>query len=269
MSNDQCPMTNAARTGAWPAGHWSLAIGHWSCLLAAAAAGMLAGCGPRAIDTHLSSPYPKTRVVAIAPFLNQSGSSDVDPLAVSDLFFSELQMVRGFQVLPVNRSLQAMAALNLSAMTGPGDVLQLAEFLGADLIFVGAVTAYNPYDPPELGLAVQLYARPGQGLDDDPSARLDVLALERSGRPFPVDPSASDPQRPRAQVNEVYNAGHRITQKQVREFADIREGGSSPLGWRLYTKSIQHFVRFCCHRAIRQVLDAEQGRVWMAKRNGP
>ncbi len=229
-----------------------------ACLAAVMLSG---GCHSRSIETHLQSPYPTTRVVAIAPFMNQGASSDVDPLAASDLFFSELQMVRGFQVLPVNRSLQAMVALNMQTLGGPEDVLKLAEFLGADVIFVGAVTSYDPYDPPEVGLAVQLYALPGRGLETV-GGGLDPVALERSGRPFPIDASMRDPNRPLAQVTEIYNGGHQIVQKRIREFAEIREGEDAPLGWRVYTRSIRHYLRFCCHEAIREVLAQEQGRIW-------
>lgn len=200
----------------------------------------------------------------MAPFINQSGSPHVDPLAVSDLFFGELQTVRGFRVLPVNRSLAAMAALNMPTLTGPRDALKLAEFLGADMVFVGAVTAYEPYDPPVVGLIVQLYALADPCAAEPGAAALAPPAGGESGRAPPVDPAGADPASPRATVSEVYHGGHRIVQKQIQQFAEIGEGKDHPLGWRLYVKSIQHYVRFCCHRAIRQVLSEEQGRAWLA-----
>lgn len=212
-------------------------------LLAAA----LAGCSSPAVrDTHLQSPYRDTRVVAIAPFVNQSGSADVEPLVVSDLFFSELQMVRGFAVLPVNRSLQAMAALRMHSLRSPADAIRLAEAVGADMIVVGAITAYDPYDPPELGLAVQLYVVPGRGLDD--------------GCELPADGAIL----PRAQLAEVYNARHDIIRKRVQHFAEIRGSDDSPLGWRLYTKSIRHYVRFASYQAICQIIELEANRLWIA-----
>ncbi|MDD4891330.1 MAG: hypothetical protein PHU85_15520 [Phycisphaerae bacterium] len=219
----------------------SIPLARIAAVAAVLAAGLAAGCTPRSGDTHLESPYLQTRVVAVVPFGNHSGSRDVDPLATSDLFFSELQMVRGFQVLPVNRSLQAMAALKMNTLSSPDDVVRLGQALGVDLVFVGVVTSYNPYNPPEVGLAVQLYAMPSR---DAAGA-----AAEAAGKPI-------------AQVNEIYSAKHQIVQKQIREFAEIRGGKDSPLGWQLYTKSIQEFMRFCCHRAIVQTLQLEQGRIW-------
>lgn len=243
----------------------------WLLAIFALAALLLAGCGSKPpVDTHLVSPYPASRVVAIAPFMNQSGSQDVDSLAVSDIFFSELQMVRGFQVLPVNRTLQAMVALKMRTLNGPADVLRLAEFLGADMIFVGAVTAYDPYNPPMVGLAVQLYALPGSG-PQSVGGGVNPVALGRAGRPFPAsgDLDDSDPNRPRSQINEVFNASHNIVQKQVRDFAEIRGADNSPLGWQLYVKSAPHYLRFCCHRAIRDVLMQEYYRVTVVSAQMP
>ena len=227
----------------------------WLTVIAWVALFLLAGCQrPDCRDTRLYSPYPKSRVVAVAPFVNMSGSPAVEPLAVSDLFFSELQMVDGFQVLPLNRTLAAMAALKMSALSSPADAIRLAEAVGADMIFVGAITAYDPYDPPEVGLTVQLYAVPGREPDGEPA-----LAGVSRGAALPAGPVV-----PRAQTSEVYNARHDIVRKQVREFAEIRGSEDSPLGWRLYTRSIQHYVRFACHRAICRILDIELNRAWLA-----
>jgi hypothetical protein len=227
----------------------------WLAILAWVVLFVLAGCHcPDCRDTHINSPYPKTRVVAVAPFVNMSGSPDVEPLALTDLFFSELQMVEGFQVLPLNRTLAAMAALKMPSLTRSEDAVRLAEAVGADLIFVGAITAYDPYDPPEVGLTVQLYAVPGCGLDEEPA----LAGVSRGASLPPV------PILPRAQICEVYNARHDIVRKQVREFAEIRGSEDSPLGWRLYMKSIQHYLRFACYRAISRIVEIELNRIWLA-----
>lgn len=214
--------------------------------LLAACAG---GCSARSGDTHVEGPYPRIHVVGIAPLINQSGSRDIDPLAASDLFFQEAQMVRGFQVLPINRSLQAMAGLKMAAVTSPDDVLRLGQAMGAELMFVGVITAYNPYNPPEVGLAVQLYVVPGPS---GPPAGLGDIA----------DSAVAAGRRPVAQIAEVYSARHENVQKAIRQYAEIRGRRDSALGWQLYTKSAPDFVRFCCHRAIVQVLQLEQGRLW-------
>ena len=234
-----------------------------ACLFALATVAALSGCETFAApkDTHVESPYPRTRVVAIAPFVNQSGSREVEPLAVSDLFFDELQKVRNFQVLPINRSLQAMDALRMRSLTSSADAIKLASAMGADVIFVGAITAYDPYDPPEVGIALQLYAVPGHGPDG-----LTLTDPASGDAERPVQPRQTRSYSPRAQINEVYNARHEIVQKQIKDYAEIRGGKQSPLGWRLYTKSIQEFMRFCCYQSIRQVLQLEQDQIWLTDR---
>ena len=72
----------------------------------------LAGCEtpkpPPPCEYILTSPYSGLRTLAVAPVINQSGSRDFDPLAVSDTLFAELQQVRGLNVLPLNKTLAAM-----------------------------------------------------------------------------------------------------------------------------------------------------------------
>src|SRR5262245_907691 len=45
------------------------------------------------------------RVIVVAPVVNLSGSSEWDPLKVTDVVAAEMQKVPGFSVIPVNRAL--------------------------------------------------------------------------------------------------------------------------------------------------------------------
>jgi len=54
----------------------------------------------------------RRQVWAIAPAVNLSGESGVDPLLQADLVFQQLQTVRGVTVIPVNRVAQIYAALS-------------------------------------------------------------------------------------------------------------------------------------------------------------
>src|SRR5882724_107852 len=58
----------------------------------------------------------KTRVRpvwAIAPAINLSGQSQVDPLLQADLVYQQLQAVKNITVIPVNRVVEVYAALNI------------------------------------------------------------------------------------------------------------------------------------------------------------
>ena len=127
---------------------------------------LLQGCGgPREpkVDRFYKNPYqPKPWSLAIVPFRNDSGAESLNAMAVTDAFYLELQQIGdGLQVMPNNRVLAAMQQLKLQQVTNPIEALALAEVLSVDAIIVGAVTSYNPYPPPQVGMIVQLYDRKG------------------------------------------------------------------------------------------------------------
>ena len=97
--------------------------------------------------------------IAVAPALNVSGSGHLDPNAIADLMASELSYVADIEVIPVNRVLAVLADQGRTRVESPGHAWQIAEVLGADGILVFAVTEYDAYDPPVVGIASQLYGR--------------------------------------------------------------------------------------------------------------
>ena len=113
---------------------------------------------PPPIEYTERSPYRETRTFAVAPAINLSGSRDFDPYTVSDSLFSELQQVSGLNVLPLNKTLMAMRRLGIRTIDQPSEARQIAAFLGADGLVVPAVTAYDPFNPPAMGMTLQLYA---------------------------------------------------------------------------------------------------------------
>jgi len=74
-------------------------------------------------------------------------------------------------VVPVGVVQKAMQTHNLD-LTGPNDARHLAQLLDVDVLVVGAVTDYDPYYPPRMGMKVEWYAAnpafhpipPGYGL---------------------------------------------------------------------------------------------------------
>jgi len=54
----------------------------------------------------------------------------------------------------LNRTIAAMRALRMSDLKSPAEVRQLASELGVDGVIVGSITAWDPYDPPKLGIAL-------------------------------------------------------------------------------------------------------------------
>jgi hypothetical protein len=157
--------------------------------------------------------------------------------------------VEGFEVLPVSRTLAVLSRQGASVVESPGHAREVREALGADAILVFAITEYQPYEPPVVGLAVQLYGgEPGESV-----ASIDPVRIARS--PAPVSSGVARPAHvPLAQVSAVRNAAHQPVIREVRDYARARGGGESPYGWREYVVSQQSYLRFCCHAAIRELL---------------
>lgn len=117
----------------------------------------LAATGCATVQVGVTNPIPGMTTVAIVPFLNLSAERAVDGRRFALAYQAELQKVPGYQVLPVGVAERAAIDLGLD-LGGPDDALRLAKELGVDAVVVGAVTDYNPYYPPRIGLQVSWYS---------------------------------------------------------------------------------------------------------------
>jgi hypothetical protein len=196
-------------------------------------------------------------IVAIAPVLNLSNSSDWDPLQVTDIVASEFQSFPDVVVIPVNRTLAALASLGTDAVETPQDALDLAAALNADATVVTAITEYDPYYPPTIGVVMQWYAVSRRDL----SPEFDPVAASR--QVSEVAPAAATADTaPILQVQRVYNAAHDDVLKEVRSYAARRDGHGSPYSWRMYVKSQKLFIRYSSWASIRSILlERQQLRV--------
>ena len=219
----------------------------------------LIGCSQPNRPAINRSPYPGPRVLALAPCADRAGAQSLDMMAVTDAFYTELQNVEGFQVVPVNRTLSAMNALQLDRLNSPADAMQLAEALGADGVIVTAVTQYDPYFPPRIGLIVQLYDRQnhlsGSGR---PDRNLDPIELARQPRPFEVEPS--DAPSPTTTVVSVIDVDRDQVATAVKRYAAGRGRRNRPAGWKNYARG-RNFLSFAAHQMIAEMLEVEQNRM--------
>ncbi len=207
-----------------------------------------------------AAPYKDGPLIwAVAPARNESGVSIVDELAIADEFANTVQNVQGLASVPVNRTLGAMRSLNLPAIETEEQAIAVARTVGADGIIVPVVTAWDPYDPAQLGLSVALYAvsRRMKGneffIADDPKqfqiASTDRAVLRNWGGPGPV-----------ATFARLFDASAYDTQNEARDYAHLHPTKMSALGWRQHTASMRLFTRFACHQAVSRLLDAEHAR---------
>lgn len=230
--------------------------------MAAAVIATAVGCGekkkPPPLEYAMYSPYPVVRTYAIAPVVNMSGSRDFDPLKVADSLFSEMTQVRQLHVLPVNKTLATMQRMGIEGIRSAADAQRVANAMGADAIVISAVTAYDPYNPPSIGMTLQLYTARDLGALPEPEARtLSGQALPTAGGEMRAD---AGPQ-PVTQISAIFPATNQTVLKELEEFAKGRSDYESALQDRRYLVDIEYYTRFVCHAMTRRLLEAERGRV--------
>lgn len=217
----------------------------------------LGGCHARPELTPpgvLVSPYAADAAIAVVPLRNESGASFVDTDTVSDRVVAAFNQTRGLTCLPLNRTIEAMRALNLPVVSSPTEANQIARALGVDGVIVGTITAYDPYDPPVLGLSLALFAQPSLGGDgggpmNDPR----LLSMQASDASYSAG-AGDDP----ASVESVHldAQGHDVLLA-LRRYADGRVETGTALEWRVYTASMDLYTEFVAHEAVRGLLDDE------------
>lgn len=223
------------------------------------------GCAGAKKDVGMVSPYPAPLTVAVAPALNFSGSSSWDPMQVGDLMASELSQVQGVHVVGVNRVMAVLTRQGRVGIASPAHALDVCRQLGVNAILVFAITEYDPYSPPVVAIAAQLYGpRPHEW-------RFDPVAASREARPFAVTDDVADELRPWVEVQRTFNAAHDSVQKKVEAYAKPRDAEQSPFGWRKYLVAQDYYLRFCCHRIVSEMMqqESERARVDAVARREP
>lgn len=201
-------------------------------LLAWPVLGALTGLnGCQLLAPRVPPPPPPPRTVVVAPVLNLSGSDTFDPYHVTDLIASELTTFPGMTVIPINRTLGELAAQGKTKVETPAEAIALARAFSADATLVAAVTEYDPYEPPTVGLIMQWY----EPVMDD------------------LGPQLTAP-GPRYQAQRVFSATDETVRDEIKHFAAQRDANKSPYGWRRWVQSQELYVRYCGWALIRTML---------------
>ena len=221
----------------------------------------IAGCGGK------PKPYGKeSRIIiagrpqvwAVAPVINLSGKRQVDPILQADILYQQLQAVQGLTVIPVDRTIQAMAAMQIAEISSVEEALGLCQALGVDGLVVVTVTQYDPYDPPKVGAAMQLF-RVARGEAED----VNVAALGR--QPGESGAAAAEESTlargPMVQVVGMYDAANGSVRQAVLEYAAGRNDPQGPLAEREYFASADRYAGF----VYRQLLEQLMGRIYYLK----
>lgn len=234
-------------------------------LILAALIGGCAGKDPLSPPQQLISPYastPAEPIWAVVPLRNESGTSAANVLALSDTLVATITQSRGLRALPLNRTLDAMASLEMAHPQTPADLERLARVLGADGIIVGSLTAYDPYEP-IVGVALALYARPG-ALQHAGTAALDINPRQLREQPTDYDYFGQQQalgQGPASSVVLVLDGRDHDVRMRVRRYAQGRSDHVSSLGWERYLRSMPEYERFVTFEVIGLLFQREWVRL--------
>jgi hypothetical protein len=215
----------------------------------------------------------RRQVWAIAPAVNLSGESSVDPLLQADLVFEQLQAVRGVTVIPVNRVAQVYASLKLEKVDTAQQAAVVCDLLGCDGLIVPTVTVFDPYAPPKFGCSLQLFGKPhGFAVPDN----VDPRDLVRSATPPPQAGLAAaqiDTATGGAFLQSVgmFDAANGSVRRAVLDYAVGRNDPQSPLGPKEYFVSMDRYCGFAYHALIAELVEkaADNPRRFSGRESSP
>lgn len=231
---------------------------------------LLGACAPKGAEP-LVSPYGRRSVWAVAPLHNESGSLQVDSFALADKLIEQLDAARDIDVVPLNRVLAVMESMQIKRIVTATEAQRVMAALGVDALVIGTVTAYDPYDPPKIGLAIELYLgspmlwRP-QSLDElrrMNAAGTDPLG-QASGQPGPGNFPGSESlrSRPAAALSMVFSASDPHTVKMLQQYAGNRgRDAEGEDAWHRYRVSMDLYSEFVSYVVSWRLLRSEAQRL--------
>jgi len=245
-------------------------------VMLAAALLSLVGCGafnkqPPTADP-LVSPYGDRRVWAVAPLLNESGSLGVDGARFADHLGRQLETASNIDTLPTNRVFAAMEQLKLQRVASVRDALAIVELLDADALVVGTVTDFDVYDPPKIGLALELFVHPRRmhyrqelNVDGLLGAAVDPRKdpLFHPGRNGPRTSHRPDVSQPASSISGFFDAADPFVRERLQRYAQGRGGDENPSAWRKYRISTDLFTEFVSYVAAWRLLRQEHIRLYL------
>jgi hypothetical protein len=211
---------------------------------------MLAGCfTPQYGREEQVTLQNRVRPVwAIAPAVNLSGQREVDPLLQADLLYQQLQAINNITVIPVDRVIQVYAALKIEKVQSEQQAALVCEQLGCDALLIPTVTTFDPYDPPKMGAAIQLLARPGSNQQPN----IDVHELNRLATPLT---NQALPSRPGfIQVVGMYDAANGTVHEAVLTYAKGRNDPLGPLAEKEYFVNMDRYCGFVYYSLLKDLL---------------
>jgi hypothetical protein len=227
----------------------------WIFVLSALITGCVEKEVPYGTEATVSLPNKARQTWAVAPTVNLSGESAVDPLLHSDLVFQQMQQVRGLTVIPVNRVAEVYAAMGVDRLQTQEQAAVVCEVLGADGLVVPTVTIYDAYNPPKLGAALQLFKPKGVI-----AAKAGLSPREIARQAAPSVDEAPPVQVAFVQVVGMFDAANGSTRADLEYYAAGRYEPKGPLGVKEYFVNMDRYCGFVYHTLIRELLKKQAAK---------
>ena len=202
----------------------------------------------------LRAPAGSPTLWAVAPLANETGTTAVDRVHLTDLLNEQIQQVQGLNTVPVNRVLLAMQHLHMRSVATPEQAKELIDVLGVDGLIVGTITVWNPYQPPKLGLAVQLFT----SMDAPPHRDFDPQSVRTASTEAPAPTSAA---MPMAQAAGIWDAANHSTLNALKHYAAGRTRLDSAYGPDLHLVDMDLYTQFVAYQLVGNLLQDERYRL--------
>lgn len=194
-------------------------------------------CDPRPPlkdPTLLQSPFPASQLWAVAPFMNESGVSGADGSRVADQFVKVIEETEGLSCVALNRTMATMQMLGMRSVRTDADATRLRDAMGVSGLVVGTVTNWDPYPPPKIGLAAQVYLS--------------------SGTVNPLTNREIDPSVPASAASGSFDASNHGTLAALRRYADARHQPGGPYGDEIYLVDMSRYSEFAAYEILTRIL---------------
>ena len=161
----------------------------------------------------------------------------------------------GVDVLPLNRTLEVMLALDigLEGIPSQSEYQQICSVLGADAILVGTIMAYDPYQPLRLGSSIQLIQPHGRNAMVTFDARSLTMALGADEQPAQGLMYRNSPPLQASGIFDAENHGVLIAMEAYSEGRSTHNLARSDLG--LYHLDMDDYAEFVFHQLLRRLLN--------------
>ncbi len=225
--------------------------------LAATLFPLLLAAGCRATGFYLDNPGNPMAGVRRIAVLPVSTPGTADPLKLGELLAGELVQFPGVEVVHPAETL-AEARKGALALTDERSVRALGRLVGADAVLIAELTEYNPYYPPRVTVAAQLFfTRAPSG---DARSAIDLSAAGRARPITRLDRCDL------LQVEKVYDGSQRETRDLASYYARGHYlGGEAIDGADRVLRLPEFYFRFVSNRLVRDLFADYQARTAVAK----